>query len=459
MSLPPSTGTPYDTITIGLLSIPMEIVEKILICLHPRDVIAFSGSCRFGAELVHRSTDQYFWRQLFLVLFDDPRHAIHPSRPDLPSFNWKGELVRRMRAERAAFGIGTNDPASVLETLVSVTEDALPISNPHTDPPPPSRNLEWLENVLRNSHILDASFLPDGAKFGDRLKAYMALSLKEDTEDDLEELRAIRTRSRCFVYDLRNYQAHNNWGPYLSNGKVNWTHVEAIVNVVETNLREQPSEDIIPRPPFGLQAIRARSAPGDYTGPDWAGVEGTWQRYVCFMDYRDLFAFNVSIVPMRSLDPISQEYIYQFSNAHDGPRAPAFFDDRDFREATRLIELTLHLIPRHKLRIRFPSGEPPPHTNPDYPPLYFAGSSRGASGQEATVQGFVFMGQDYVPRWRFTSIHDDEPQWSSEGAQVGHVASAMGVVGAWSAFHHGEGDPAGPFWLWKVSHEPGPSTI
>jgi len=131
----------------------------------------------------------------------------------------------------------------------------------------------------------------------------LALSLKEENDDNLEHLRDIRTRSRCLVYDLRNYHVANLWGPYLD-GKVNWTHMDSIINVITSNLREQPSE-YIPRPPTGIKAIRPYSAPGDYTGSDWAGVEGTWRRYVCFMDYRDLFAFN-------------------FSDSHDGPRDPSF---------------------------------------------------------------------------------------------------------------------------------------
>ncbi|KAJ7139741.1 hypothetical protein C8R44DRAFT_867854 [Mycena epipterygia] len=418
--------------SLTILSIPLEIVEKILLLCHPRDVASFSGTCRFGEDLVHRSADHYFWRQLFLLLFDDPRNAVKSFRADPSSFDWKSELVRRMKAERAAFA-GTSDRESALEAFVSVAEEALPqSSSADSSDPPPSRNLEWLENILRNSRILDAYFPPNEAKFGDRLKAYMALSHKTENKDNAEDLQEIRTRSRCLVYDLRNYHAGNSWGPYLFNGKVNWTHVEGIINVVETNLREQRYGPI-PRPPTGLQALRAHSAPGDYSGQDWAGVEGTWRRYVCFMDYRDLFAFN-----------------------HGGtnPRNPAFFDDREFREATRLIELNLYLIPREKLRISFPAGDPPVSGNPDYPPLCFSGTSRAASSsQEAIVQGFVHMGQDHVPRWRFTSIQDGQPLWSSEGAQIGAVGSAMGVAGTWSAFHHGEGDPAGPFWLWKDGDE------
>ncbi|KAJ7814149.1 hypothetical protein B0H14DRAFT_2851015 [Mycena olivaceomarginata] len=389
---------------------------------HPRDVARFSKTCRFAFHLVYRSADQYFWRQLFIVLFDDPRHGVPPFRADPSSYDWKGQLVRRMKAERDTFA-DAGDRGSALETFVSVAEEALPISRV-SDDPPASRNVGWLDNIFRNSDLLKASFSPHEAQFGDRIKAYMALSFMEEDDDDEAALRDLRTRSRCIVYDLRNYNDENNWGPYLLDGTINWTHIHSIVNVVASNLREQPSE-YIPRPPVGLQAVRAYSAPGDYTGPDWAGVEGTWRRYVCFMDYR------------------------QFSGSHEGPRNPSFFSDRGFREATRLIELNIHLIPREKLRIKFPSGEPPLHAHPLYETLYFSGTSRGAStGHEAIVQGFVHMGRDNIPRWRLTSIHDGEAQWCSEGAQIGNVGSAIGVAGTWSAFNHGDG---GPFWFWKIA--------
>ncbi|KAJ7225896.1 hypothetical protein GGX14DRAFT_422797 [Mycena pura] len=411
----------------SLFSIPLEILEHILLFCSPRDVARFAGSCRFCEDLVYRAADQYFWRQLFLVLFDDPRHAINPPNTDLSSFDWKGELVQRMRAERVAFATGpaSIDRRSVLETLVSVAQQALPMSRAG-DGTPASNNVEWLDNVLRNTDILESPFLPSEAQFGDRLKTCMALSLKEETEDNVEELRDLRTRSRCFVYDLQNYHVGNHWGPFHLDGEVNWIHMNHIINVVTSNLRECPE----PLPPHGLEATRAHSAPGPYSADDWAGVEGTWQRYVCFMDYRALFEFNFEGIP----------------------RDPQFFDDPSFREATRPIEINMYIIPREKMRVKFPINDPPANTHPDYPTIYFSGVSRGASlGQEVTVQGFVYMPLDCSPRWRFTSIHDGEPQWSSEGVQIGGICSAMGLCGIWSAFHHGIDDPAGPFWAWKVS--------
>ncbi|KAJ7275423.1 hypothetical protein B0H12DRAFT_258958 [Mycena haematopus] len=280
----------------GILALPMELLERILLFCHPRDVSRFSRTCRFSGDLVFRSADSYFWRQLFNAFFDDPRRGVRPLCTDPSSYDWKGELVRRMKAERDTFA--DTDRASALETFVSVAEEVLPISR-ISDDPPASRNVEWLENIFRNSRLLDAPFSPHEAQFGDRLKAYIALSLKEEDDwDNLADSSDIRTRSRCLVYDLRNYCAGNSWGPYHLDGTVNWTHVNCIINVVVLNLREQPSV-YNASPPVGLQAIRPYSAPGDYTGLDWAGVEGTWRRYVCFMDYRDLFAFNVAFLSMR----------------------------------------------------------------------------------------------------------------------------------------------------------------
>ncbi|KAJ6575516.1 hypothetical protein B0H10DRAFT_1963801 [Mycena sp. CBHHK59/15] len=409
-----------------ILSIPSKIVEHILLFCHPRDVACFSSTCRFGEDLVYRSADHYFWRQLFLLLFDDPHNALLPSFSDISSFDWKFELVRRMKAERAAFAAdATDDRESTLETFISVMEEALPLSRAYSEPLP-SLNLEWLDNILRNSHVLDAQSrcTPNKATLGDRLKACMALSLKQETDDNLQELYDIRTRSRCFVYDLRNYHSDNSWGPYFVNGSVNWTHVDFILNVVETNLREQHSERI-PRPPIGLQATRAHS-------PRGITLARTGQ-------------VSKVIVPTPDANgcadrPSTRHLAAICLGMTGGPRDPSFFNDRGFREATRLIELKLHLIPEEQMRVQFPSVHPPYNHNPKYPPLYFSGSSRGASGLEAVVQGLVHMGRDCVPRWRFTSIHDGQPQWSSEGVQIGNIGSAMGIAGTWTAFNHGEGE-------------------
>ncbi|KAJ3513121.1 hypothetical protein NLJ89_g3125 [Agrocybe chaxingu] len=248
----------------------------------------------------------------------------------------------------------------------------------------------------------------------------------------LASLKSMRDISRAYVYDLRHYTAETRWGPFNSDGSVNWTHVEHLINVVALNVQELPGSWALTRPPSCIDPPRISCALArrQISSTDWAGVEGTWRRYVCFMDYRDLFAFN-------------------FTDLADGPRQPKFFKDPRFREATRLIEVKIHLVPTTEIRfIRSSDLRPDEHDH--YPPLCFVGSSKGVNGNEAQVEGYVRMGKDGIARWYLTSIYDDHPQWSSSGVQIGGLGSAMGVVGVWTTTHHDQDDPVGPFWLWKV---------
>jgi len=114
-------------------------------------------------------------------------------------------------------------------------------------------------------------------------------------------------------------------------------------------------------------------------------------------------------------------------------------EDDEFQEAIRLIELNL----------RVTDALPCP-SHPHRPVLRFEGSSKGAQGNEARVKGMVFMTPDNQVRWKFVSVYDGRTQWSSEGIQIGGMASAMGVLGIWTGSNHLEQDPVGPFWLWKV---------
>ncbi|KAK7054209.1 F-box domain-containing protein [Favolaschia claudopus] len=401
----------------ALLALPVEIIEHILLFCHPRDVARFSTTCRFSAHIVYRSADQYFWRQLFLSLFDDPRRSVGPAQlaiADPSSYDWKAQLTRRIKAEHNAL-TDTVDPeleSTTLETFASTLEEASSIASTSTDPPD-SRNVEWLTNVLSKSDILNP-LSPESSenKFRDRLNACLALPTKDRL--DAETRREQRNRSRCFVYDVRNYTPDTLWGPYLPNGEVNWKHVHAIVDVVASNLRELSPEDHIARPPTGFEMTRAFSAPGDFSGRDWAGVEGKYIFVFCY-----------------------------FSGTDNHPRDATFFTS-GFREATHLIELKLRLVPKDHMRIKFPLDDPPARVHPGYEVLYLCGSitSRGmAIGQDVTVQGYVFMGGDCIPRWRLTSVHEGRPQWCSEGVQIGNVGSAIGVASTWTAIDHGDGKP------------------
>ncbi|OJA18314.1 hypothetical protein AZE42_09345 [Rhizopogon vesiculosus] len=425
-----------------VLPLPSEITEQALTLCHPRDVASFSQTCRTAHHLVYGGSDQYLWRQLFLLFpFDDPRQIQSVSREDC-QVNWREELHRRMEAQLIANRKSSKleDFLRAIETFVSVVCSAAPVTRGNERVPSP--NLLWVVDILLSTNMLRSPLLAseDGNQSLARLRSYLALTLDEYDEDDeegKEMLQLIRARSRCQVYDLRNYHRRNDWGPFITAGKANWTHIESIINVISMNLYDRPLDWPDTRPRYGLEATRSYSAPGTTAraASDWAGVEGHWRRYVCFMDYRDLFAFN---------------YGSRVREQHDG----TYFNNPAFEEATRLIELKLTLIDPQDIPDCYILDRFPDSPCKQCPTLYFTGSSWGIQGNESTVIGSVTMSEGGVVRWRLASVVESHNiQWSSEGVQIGGIASAFGVVGAWTGARHDPRDPVGPFWLYKVEED------
>ncbi|KAL7285800.1 hypothetical protein ACG7TL_000909 [Trametes sanguinea] len=344
----------------------------------------------------------------------------------------------------------------------------------------------------RGGHALDAS-VEAFRQLRCQLRAFVALSHENSfVAESRVRMAEIRKSSRCFVYDMRKYKAETLWGPYrtvslpyprthgstwseeasssyseemnsesdaTSNGGseadesfkptlvVNWEHVEHIMNVVGLKLREVSDVSLgyYKKSPFTLEALRAYSAIGSFERPpqDWAGVTGQWRRFVCFMDYRDLYMFNYSHLP-------------------PGPHHPSFFE-APFDEALRPVELYLSLITESEY-LSDPSQIPhvlppdPPVTDeavddPAFPTLYFEGRSRGPHASVASIRGRVSTLADGAIRWQFVTTYDGRMQWSAEGVQLGHVCSAAGIAGIWTGAHHQRDDPAGPFWMIKVNDQ------
>jgi hypothetical protein len=97
--------------------------------------------------------------------------------------------------------------------------------------------------------------------------------------------------------------------------------------------------------------------------------------------------------------------LLQYSDIADGPLHPKFFEDSRFREATRLIEVKLQVVPQREIRF-FESSEIQPSASPKHPGTFFNGSSKGINGNEATVEGYVRMASDGTVRWKMVSIKD-----------------------------------------------------
>ena len=286
------------------LSFPTELVQDVLRFCTPQALAAFSQTCRLAFTIVYGSEDQHVWREIFLsVPFDDLRDS--PDYDSSVPIDWKTELQRRMRASSAIVFAPEDLPLSpeiqeqalrAFEVLVKVAQSAIPPFRTDPDSPPvPSHNMRWLTDALARCALF---YDPEGSVNFD------------GHSDHLEQLLAywgtprrgvptgsLHTEGRCFVYDLRHYTLESNWGVYRVAGteqldetraqyiyEANWEHIKHCANTVLFGVAN------LLCPPMGFDFIRAYSAPGsfDRKPDDWAGVEGVWVRYVCFMDYSDL---------------------------------------------------------------------------------------------------------------------------------------------------------------------------
>jgi hypothetical protein len=270
--------------------IPAEVTEHTLTFLYPPDVAKFSQTCRSAYTLVYSTSDQCLWRRLYLTHFDDARKALH-SKYAMLLYDWKWELQRRMRAELIAFNIERrfDEKQFALEAFISVISTAAPVQSASEDKQ--SKSLKWLIRILRDSKILDTPIVvPErrDCQLTSRIRTCLALSLDRANDNSTAtRLAALRRSSRCQVYDIRNYRWDNDYGPYLAVGQINWIHVESLLNIVQMRLMELDDVWMDTRPPVGLEATRAYSVTGasNRAPNDWACIEGTWRRVVCFLDY------------------------------------------------------------------------------------------------------------------------------------------------------------------------------
>lgn len=279
------------TTMIGTL--PTELVQLILIFCRPKDVAAFSQTCRQSRALIYETEDQFLWRELFLAVpFDDPTKS---SDEDLEtSCDWKSELQARMRAETLVTlsyedmrGRDHDSISNAFDTLTKVLN-----STSRDD----LGNLRWLTATAARSFVFSdydrfPRFLPNTQPIHQLLALSWDLwgfgmsssGLKERLLDD----------ARYFVYNLSKYSAKSNWGAFCWTGSeggspiftANWEHVKHCVIILLLH-----GEDV-ELPPYGLRRTVAYSAPDSHlrASDDWAGVEGIWLRDVCFLDYTTLF--------------------------------------------------------------------------------------------------------------------------------------------------------------------------
>ncbi|KAG6919573.1 hypothetical protein DXG01_004236 [Tephrocybe rancida] len=429
-----SSAAPADRASFPL---PLEIIEGILIRCRTQDVISFSNTCRLARSVIFdASNNDFLWREIFLSNFDDPRCAPRVTADTATSVDWKHQALERMNAELVAQSPNSSFPSSRAAKLFISAIHEVP-SEIQDQPRTTSLNLEWLRRILPTSGILNVDEeIPHSERIiSAQLRAYISLDHDQGKEETSLRLFERRKRSRLYVYNIRNYSGRH-WGPFLDDDRVDWIHVEHLVNVLVMNFRHLPDDWPRISPPCGLDATRRYSAPtnGLDDHRDWARVAGTWRRYVSYMDFRDLYAFN-----------------FDFNRQID----PTFFDCPRFRECTRLLELKLRLIDAGSSRYRHHLGLWPNvcmrNINTKYPPIYFEGTSTNYRGNRAVVEGVVHMAPDGTVRWQFSTTHPETARWCSDGAQIGNTASASGVVGIWTTEFRQKDDPVGKLPLLVVS--------
>ncbi|KLO05650.1 hypothetical protein SCHPADRAFT_946739 [Schizopora paradoxa] len=422
---------------MSLGNLPDEVVEQIYAHADPQDFVALSSSCHRYHDLLHKSDSQFVWRSHFLQRFDDPRLCVdrlgERLAADVSSFNWKGEFQRRIRVQSVILNphlCREDEVPGILRTLVSLIVETPP-ATPTYDASEISKNLLWLSAQHALGEFFHAMHQLELSQEDEQYFYYLHVLFGLTPEDLLfEQL----VRSRGFVYDLRNHTQQSRWGPYRKStsrieldddmsAKVNWRHIFAIQNIVSEHVavfEGEGEERKLRLSPLSLPFCQAHVSEGPRHKDDWAGVDGLWKCSFCFIDHRELLAYNRKEV------------------ADEEERDMTMFDDPDFEEVFRFLDVRFTV-----------TGTTANPLFPTRPTISFSGDIRGIY----MMKGTVSMTAEREARWKFSSGENGNLIWSSDGVQIGSVESAFGVLGTWSTVFHEAGDPVGPFWLRKV-HRP-----
>lgn len=283
--------------TLNIIELPTEVLQHILSQCDPRDVASISKTCRTAYSLIYHAGDQHLWRQLYLLYpFDNPeagqarkadsKASGEPKQETHAGWvNYQRRLTDLLRAQRAA---DTSAPQTseeewdALQTFQSLLIGLPALEYMGDGLSRLSHNAQWLEETLSDGQALLKSSKPispydydeaEGVKA--RLRCCLSFTLIRVLRSGSElSFKSKRVASRRYVYDLRHYSVKTRWGPFTVDNRINWVHVEHLMNVVWMNLVDYNLPNIrIPK--IGAEAFRPHSSGGTFTAEDWAGVEGT----------------------------------------------------------------------------------------------------------------------------------------------------------------------------------------
>lgn len=289
-----------DSGAVRITDLPHEVLEHVLLMSDPLDVASVAQACRFFRGFVYLTDGDRFWRALYLSEpFDDPRKTVTYLGSCRTDINWREELRRIIRARTVVNDVSVCRPderCQVLRTLLDMVTNVPPLPFPESEPT--SRNVLWVQKLLQDGAFLDLdSQSHEERQLRARLHTWFGLT-------DRDGLVAKRVNSRAFVYSQRNYRSSNSFGPYLRDGSgvVDWEYVQKLAHVFARNLIEKEEEEEVAFEicSLSLTFCQAVIPPGldlDRES-DWAGVEGLWRIFYCFIDHRELLS-KISALALR----------------------------------------------------------------------------------------------------------------------------------------------------------------
>lgn len=427
---------------MNLADIPSETIEAILIHCSPYDLSAFARTSRAYRAIVYEG-DQHLWRSVFPdCKVDDPRNCVdHLDRPILTSdveFDWRGEVQRILRVRGVA-----RDPArraraqeahAILRTLLDISERYARLDLISSTAGEFSLNTKFLLRCLPPILEYNGWGLSDTEmEMRARLHTLYGLTRSDRRPES-------RRDSRAFVYDLRRYSVHNDFGPFIpdGSGRVNWTHMRAIQHVMAMHVDQGAGAVSSDLSAFACQPLDHAPQYGGNGVQDWAGVDGMWNVAFACCDQRALMAFNT---------------------AHN----PAIFSHPHFAEIFSSVPF--------RLEVREYERDP---LHPDHPKIHFRGVTQHNT---SVLEGHISLSADELVRWHWvgTSYHfifvirtsaadlrleqlsgdNGDRRWSTEGVHVGHVRGGFGMLGTWTSMFNAAHDFIGLTWITRV-RSPGP---
>jgi hypothetical protein len=365
-------------------------------------------------------TNQSLWKRIFLNTYDHPRHgwsALSPSarHKDVEeNWDWYSRLQQRktftcLINSDQLIPI-TGDYTEAIQVLLEMMETAKPRLTPAEiargiRPQIDDRrslNLDILtqishrgrrnlELLIHSRQMAALSAVPVRSFVGRPVTRSSAPVIEQSDEasrihvlhgmTELEQSHPrLRGISRRLVYDWSLTGPQTDYGPFKldGSGQVNWQLLEGVCSTISRNFCRCADGRLIMPEGFHY-SIPYRTLPDPTAPEDWAGAQGTWLGTYAFLDYADLYQFNVG---------------------HRPGQRPSLDDEPE--ACGDLMKLELKLNPSLKTDPKLNTAIPVCN---DLPMLYFSGESRGHDGAyrpSISVRGSVSL----VPggkevRWRY----------------------------------------------------------